>query len=240
MDHHQASLQPNLLLFNSRLCFNPTPTFLGVTFDRTLSVSKHASSMKAKFFSRTKTLNYIFASSWGPSKESLSLLCKAFLRPLLIYGSPGWFPFISATNLTKLERFHRAASRATSGRLSSSPIPLHLFEASLPSIQVTLTHFALSFYERALRLPTSFLFQVWPDLKCNQDSADPPGELLPPLTLCFLLERLSLLALSLLFGICLPSRWSPLFLSHAPAPILFSLTKVRLSLTLTLSLITIR
>ena len=34
---HQANLQPNLLLFGSHLCFNPTPTFLGATFDRTLS-----------------------------------------------------------------------------------------------------------------------------------------------------------------------------------------------------------
>ena len=37
VDPHQANLQPNLLLLNSRLRFNPTPTFLGVTFDRTLS-----------------------------------------------------------------------------------------------------------------------------------------------------------------------------------------------------------
>ena len=37
VDPHQANLQPNLLLLGSRLRFNPTPTFLGVTFDRTLS-----------------------------------------------------------------------------------------------------------------------------------------------------------------------------------------------------------
>ena len=48
--------QTNLLLFNSRLRLNPTPTFLGVTFDRTLSLSKHVSSLKAKFFLRLKAL----------------------------------------------------------------------------------------------------------------------------------------------------------------------------------------
>ena len=51
---------------------------------------------------------------------------------------------------------YRAASRAITGCLSSSPIPLRLSEASLPPLQVTLTHFTLSSYERALRLPTSF------------------------------------------------------------------------------------
>ena len=156
MDPHQANLQPNLLLLGSRLPLNPTPTFLGVTFDRTLSFSKHVSSLKAKFFPRLKALRCISASSWGPSKEFLSVLYKAFLRSLLTYALPGWFPFLSATSFTKLERLHRAASRAITGCLSSSPIPLLLSETSLPPLRVTLTHFILSSYERALRLPTSF------------------------------------------------------------------------------------
>ena len=156
MDPHQANLQPNLLLLGSRLRFNPTPTFLGVTFDHTLSFSKHVSSLKAKFFPRLKALRCISASSWGPSKDSLPVLYKSFLRSLLTYASPGWFPFLSATNNTKLERLHRAASHAITGCLSSSPIPLLLTKASLPPLRVTLTHFTLFSHERALRLPTSF------------------------------------------------------------------------------------
>ena len=86
----------------------------------------------------------------------LSLLYKSFLRSLLTYALPGWFPFLSATNVTKLERLRRAASRAITGCLSSSPIPLLLSEASLPPLRVTLTHFTLFSYEKALRLPTYF------------------------------------------------------------------------------------
>ena len=88
MDPHQANLQPNVLLLGSHLRFNPTPTFLRVTFDRTLSFSKHVSSLKAKFFPRLKALRCISASSWGPSKGSLSVLCKSFLRPVVTYASP--------------------------------------------------------------------------------------------------------------------------------------------------------
>ena len=156
VDPHQANLRPNLLLLCSPLRFNPTSTFLAVTFDRTLSFSKHVSSLKAKFFPRFKALRCISASSLGPSKESLSVLYKSFLRPLLTYASPGWFSFLSATNITKLERLHRAASCAITGCLSSSPIPLLLTEASLPPLRVTLTHFTLFSYERALCLPISF------------------------------------------------------------------------------------
>ena len=92
----------------------------------------------------------------GPSKESLSVLYKSFLRSLLIYASPGWFPFLSVTNITKVERLHRAASRDITGCLSSFPIPLLLSEASLSSLRVTLTHFIPFSYDRALCLPTSF------------------------------------------------------------------------------------
>ena len=99
VDPHQANLQPNLLLLGSRLRFSTTPAFLGVTFDRTLSFSKHVSSLKAKFFPRFKALRCISASSWGPSKESLSVLYKSFLRSLLTYASPGLFPFLSAINI---------------------------------------------------------------------------------------------------------------------------------------------
>ena len=55
---------------------------------------------------------------------------------------------------------------------------------------------------------------------------------------CFLLlvlDRLLLLALLFLLGICLRSRWSPPFPLHALALIPLSLAKVRLSPTLTLS-----
>ena len=61
VDPHQANLQANLLLLGSRLRFSPTPTFLGVTFDRTLSFYKHVSSLKAKFFPRLKALRCISA-----------------------------------------------------------------------------------------------------------------------------------------------------------------------------------
>ena len=51
---------------------------------------------------------------------------------------------------------HRAASHAITGCLSSSPIPLLLYEASSPFLRVTLTHFILLSNDRALRFPTSF------------------------------------------------------------------------------------
>ena len=74
VNSHQVNLQPNLFLFGSRFRFNPTPTFLEVTFDRTLSFSKHVSSQNAKYVPHLKTLRCISASSWAP-RTSPSLFC---------------------------------------------------------------------------------------------------------------------------------------------------------------------
>ena len=151
----------------------------------------------------------------------------SFLRPLLTYASPGWFPFVSVTNFTKLECLHRAASRAITGCLSSSPIPLLLSEASLPPLRVTLTHFTLSSYERALRLPTSFPISGLARLGMKPRLCRSSWRAFAsthPLMLPSTCSR-----------ICLRSRWSPPFPLHALALIPLFLTKVRLSHTLILS-----
>ena len=93
VDPHQANLQPNLLLLGSRLCFNPTPTFLGATFDRTHSFSKHVSSLKAKFFPCLKALSCISASSWGPLRSPFLLCTNLSFGPFSLTLHPDGFLF---------------------------------------------------------------------------------------------------------------------------------------------------
>ena len=81
VDPHQANLQPNFLLLNSRLHFNPTPTFFEITFNRTFSFFKHISSLKARFslVSRPYTLSLL---THGTPLRSPSLFCiKLFFGP---------------------------------------------------------------------------------------------------------------------------------------------------------------
>ena len=119
VDCHQANLQPNLLLFNFPLRFNPIPSFPEITFDCTLSFSKRVSSPKAKFFLPLMALRFISASSWDPSKKSISLFCiKLFFGPFSLMLHPDCF--LSVTNTTKSERLHRVASPAITGCFSSS------------------------------------------------------------------------------------------------------------------------
>ena len=189
VDSHQANLQPNLLLIGSRLLFNPTPNFRGVTFDRTLSFSKHVSSLKAKFFPRLKALGCISASSWGSSKESLFVLYQSFLRLLLTYASPKWFPFLSVTSFTT--NWNASTERPVAPSPAASRPPLsHFFlsDASLPPLRVTLIHFSVWSYERALLLPTSSSISDLARLEVKPRLCRSSWRALRPLTCsCFLL-----------------------------------------------------
>ena len=124
--------------------------------DRTLSFFSHSSALRAACYPRLKTLRAVSSASWGPSKESLASIYRTFLLPALTYASPGWYPFIYAKHLQPLEALHHSACRAMTGCLSTSPVPLLLLEAGLPPLSVILTSQTLSFFERALRLPSSF------------------------------------------------------------------------------------
>ena len=142
-----------------------------------------------------------------------------------------------------MERLHQPDRSTISGYLSFSPTPLFLSEASISSLRVTLTHFALSSYERTLRLPTSFPISGLARFGVKSRHCRSSWRAFSLLThSCFLLlplGRLSLLALSYPFGTCLPLLWSPLFPLHAPTLMPSYLAKVRLSLAMTLSHFTI-
>ena len=56
-------------------------------------------------------------------------------------------------SFSKRYQYHQIGTLSQSGCLSSTPNPS---SPSLPPLRVTLAHFTLSSYKRALRLPTSF------------------------------------------------------------------------------------
>ena len=152
------------------------------------------------------------------------------------------FPFLSVTNITKLERLHRAASRAITGCLSSSRIPLFFSETSLPQLRVTLTRFTLSLFKWAIRLPTSYpisglaKLEVKPRLQIFLESLCVYHPLMLPSTS----PREALLS-------CSPSPPCNMSSFTVESTLSFlrsrsdppSLTKMRLSLILTLSHLTI-
>ena len=153
-DPHQATFQPRLNLLGIPLLFNPIPKFLGVTFDWG---SRPIPVFQILFTPQSPSLH---SHCLLGSHERISLLYKAFVRPVLTYASPGLFPFFCNTATNHLEVLHRAACSVITGCLSSIPSSLLLLEAQFPPPKLTLEHQALSSFERALRLSPDF-FMPW-------------------------------------------------------------------------------
>ena len=122
VDSYQANLQSHLFLSNSRLLFNPTPTFLVVTFDRSLSFSNYVFSLKTKFFPCLKVLCCISVSSWGPS-----LFCvKLFFGFLSLMLHPNGFLFLALSTLSNWNTF---TERLVAPPLAASRLPLSVFSS---------------------------------------------------------------------------------------------------------------
>ena len=122
------------------------------------------------------------------------------------------FHFFSTTNFTKSKCLHRAA---ITGCLSSSSNPFFISEASLSPYEsprlISPCHLMNgSFVSQPLP------FQVWVDVEWNQDSPNPPGELLRPLTRS---RFFPLIQREVFFACPPPSLWNlPTFSAESTSP----------------------
>ena len=103
-----------------------------------MQLLEHAMKLVERVLERIRELVNIDKVQFGfvPGRETtdalelLSIQYKASLRPLLTYALPGGFPFLSVSNITKLETPSPTGYSRHLGCLSFSCNPF-LFEASL-------------------------------------------------------------------------------------------------------------
>jgi len=117
MDRYQASHQPQFHCLERLFILTPPISFLMCPWPNSLlwltcSLPRH----KALSLFQGTTLHSLCLSS----KETLSQLNKAFIRPVLSYASPVWFPFLCETPKNILKFIYRSACRVISGRLAST------------------------------------------------------------------------------------------------------------------------
>ena len=127
----------------TRLRFNPTPTFLGVTFDRTLSFFKQISSLIAKFCPRLKALCCISAFS---ALMSPSLFCIN-----LFFGSISLTLHPDGLH-SKHYQFHQIGTPSPSGQSRHHRLPpvLPYFTSSLRGFFTSSTSHPDSFHSAIL------------------------------------------------------------------------------------------
>ena len=109
---------------------------LGVYFDRRLTMQYHVKYLCKKAGRRLSQLARVANSNYGMSQRDLRTMYISYIRSVLEFASPVWFPCISTTNMKKLQRIQNKALRIILGaRLPTPTNDLHL-EANIPPLHL--------------------------------------------------------------------------------------------------------
>jgi len=146
---HEAKWRPSITIEGRPLKYNPTPTFLGIKYDRQLTFGGHVEEVTKKVKRRAQAIRKLGNTDWGYEKEVLRGTYIAVGRSVIEYAAPAWIPWISKTNLAA----QRYAARAVTGQLKTTPAEAVLIESDLPSIKTRSRQLAISAFDKALRLP---------------------------------------------------------------------------------------
>ena len=76
---------------NGRLLpFCPTPTYLGVKLDRSLTFRHHLVALRKKLFSRFTLLRRLVGSGWGAGAKTLRIATLSLVHSTAEYCAPVW------------------------------------------------------------------------------------------------------------------------------------------------------
>ena len=78
----EAKWQPKIQIDETILPFNPTPKFLGLTYDRQLTFKDHCQNIKSKIQNKTRAIRKVANTDWGFEKSTLRQTYTALVRPV--------------------------------------------------------------------------------------------------------------------------------------------------------------
>ena len=149
----EANWSPSIKIDGQVIKHEPTPRLLGVTFDRTLCFGPHVNTIVKAATSKLKILAKLSYSDWGCNKSDLFRIYQAVVRSKMDYAGPAWQPWLSETQMDKLEVVQNKALRLVTGQTKSTRIEPLRCEAATTSYDTVSRRNTLKSSEKADRLP---------------------------------------------------------------------------------------
>ena len=151
---NEAKWRPKITMLGNEIPFNAAPKFLGVHLDRSLSFQEHVKQTTQKASTRLRILSCLASKEWGWSKLNLKRVFMATFRSILDYAGASWQPFLSDTQLKKLDTCQNKALRLITGQYSSTPVEALRLESGVESYQTTSRKLIAIAREKADRVDT--------------------------------------------------------------------------------------
>ena len=133
--------------------FNRSPKFLGIHLDRSLSFQEHVKYVTEKVSQRCRMLGSLAGKQWGWRKENLRKVFLTTQRSVLDYAAAAWQPWLSETQMQKLERAQNKALRIVTGQYNSTPVEALRLESGIVSYKTHSKRLMSIAAEKADRLP---------------------------------------------------------------------------------------
>ena len=119
---NDSKWEPTISLQGRNISFNSTLHLLGVLLDRSLTLNAHIDKLYAETASRLRGMKLVSHSTWGWKKSTMKTMYFAYVRSKMDYAAPAWQPWLSNTNMTRLEALQNRALRIVTGQLVSTPL----------------------------------------------------------------------------------------------------------------------
>ena len=147
-----ASTQP-LSSMGKSSASTARPRLLGVFIDRSLCMRKHVDVVVERVRKMLKRLNAISNSEWGWRKYDLKKVYLSQFKTVIDYSGSAWQPWLSESQVLRLERVQREALRLITRQSKTSPVDCMRLELGLPSIRASIKANCMKSHEKALMLP---------------------------------------------------------------------------------------
>ena len=148
---NDSTWKPTVFIGTQKTQVNVTPRLLGVILDRSLTFYTHPKKLTSSLSPIIRIIRAIGHTSWGWRHSTLKMAFHALIRSKLDYAAPVWQPWLSATNLSCLDRLHNRSLRLITGQLVSTPLEALRLEAGVQSYQTCSNRLILKASEKALR-----------------------------------------------------------------------------------------
>ena len=117
-----STWQPAFFIGNQKIRVNVTPRLLGVILDRSLTLKGHLEKVTTSLLSSLRIIRATVHTSSGWRRSTMKIAFHALICSKLDYTAPTWQPWLSAANLSCLDRLQNRSLRLITGQLVSTPL----------------------------------------------------------------------------------------------------------------------
>ena len=143
---------PSITIGGEKVRFVTHPRLLGVTLDRTLTFDTQVKLVVAKATRKIGMLRAVANSTWGWRIPDLRKIYLSHGRSVLTFASSSWQPWLSKTQINRLEVAQNRCLRVITTQARSSPVEALRAETQIPSIATSIDANCLRSFEKALRM----------------------------------------------------------------------------------------